>query len=117
MKKNTNPIRMYQAYKDGFFPFGRNFDGSCLSINPSNSTRIINSDYDKPLKFKQDIIYNCFKNMTFAEFYNYCTFNKWQNLLILNIWNDLQFLGRYGSSEIGYASVKFFQNFKKKIEF
>lgn len=106
MKKNTTEIKVFQAYKDGFFPYGRNFDGTCLSsINPSTSTRIINSDFDKAIIFKHDTIYNCFKNLTFAEFYNYCTFNKWQNLLILNIHNDLQFLGKYGASEIGYASV------------
>jgi hypothetical protein len=107
MKNSTIVSKEFQVYKEGYFINGRNYNGTCINRTSSNTNQIINSHYDRPLKFKQDILYACNKNLTFNEFYSFCINKKWQNLAIFNIQNDNIFLGKYGSSEVVYKSVIF----------
>lgn len=118
MNQTTIVSREFQVYKNGFFPYGRDFNGTCIIKDKTFTKPMINSNFDIPLRFEQDTLYSCNRNMTFAEFFNYCYFNKWENFLIFYMNYDIELLGKYGSSEIDYKSVnkfnlKFFKfNFK-----
>lgn len=124
MKNSTALSKEFQVYKNGYFLYGRNHNGTCIIENSSLSDPIINSYFDKTLKFKQDTLYSCYTNMTFNQFYNFCKDKKWQNLTIFNMQKDIIFLGKYGSSEIDYKSVSkyislstFFLNVKLLYDF
>ena len=105
MKKTNSTTRDFQVYKDGFELYGRNYNGTCINITDSAEKPLINSNFDKPLLFKQDSLYACYRNMTFSDFYNFCINKKWKDLLVFNIVKDINLLGKFGASEIDYKSV------------
>lgn len=105
MKNSTTNSKEFQVHKDGFYIYGRNYNGTCITKSSNNTNQIIYSDFDHPLKFKQNTLYACYKNFTFTEFYNFCINKKWKDLTIFNLQNEIMFLGKYGSSEIDIKSV------------
>lgn len=105
MKNTSITSREFQVYKQGYFINGRDSNGICINKTSSGSNQIINSNFDHPLKFKQDSLYGCYKNFTFDEFYNFCINKKWKDLAIINVEDEIKYLGKYGSSEVDYQSV------------
>lgn len=105
MRNSSTIFQEFQAYKDGYYINGRNSDGTCIEKTSSNSNQFINSNFDHPLKFKQENLYSCYKNLTFNEFNNFCINKRWKYLELFNVENEVIFLGKYGSSEINYKSV------------
>ena len=106
MKNSTITSQEFQFYKEGYSFYGRNDNGTCIDKTSSNKKEILNYFMDHPLKFRQNTLYACNQNFTFNEFYTFCTKKKWQDLAIFNLHNDIKFLGKYGSSELAFKSVK-----------
>ena len=97
-------------YQSGFYNHGRDSAGKCIILASNatlTTTPIISSFFDTPILFGKDFFYACHERFTLAEFTDYCVYNKWENLLIFKNFEVMDFIGKFGSSDIKYSEVNF----------
>ena len=98
-------------HQSGFYLNGRNAEGRCNLIenNPNSTLTIspplINSFYDSPIVFGKDFIYSCTEIFTISSFTNYCVYNFWKNLELFKAFDTMDFIGKFGSSDIKFSEV------------